>query len=108
MGRLKVDVGSKAGAGSPAGDGDARTNGASEDEERRDHKCGSGLLPKTQEEHAQRYILGAGTLALTLRDCQDHAQQLCLQFSSLPEAREELGDLSGHCKFLRKAKGSSP
>lgn len=30
VGRIKVEPGSKAGAGSPAGGGDARTNGASE------------------------------------------------------------------------------
>lgn len=35
VGRLRVELGSKAGAGSPGGGGDARTNGDSEDEERR-------------------------------------------------------------------------
>lgn len=31
-------------------------------------------------------------------------EQLCCQFS-LPEAMKELGDPSGHCKFLKKTKG---
>lgn len=58
----------------------------------------------------QRYICGARILGFGVEELDamagTKAEPLCPQ-SSLPMVRKELRDLAAHCKFLKKAKGSS-
>ena len=59
----------------------------------------------------QRYICGARILGFGVEELDAMArtkeEPLCPQSSSLPKARKGLRDLAAHCKFLKKAKGSS-